>query len=53
MRGAEEEPTSGTFGMSSGSGVVSMRRCWLNLANVKIVSTRREDRRTWVVDPTF
>lgn len=35
MRGAELEPTSGTLGMSSGRGVVSMRRCWLNLANVR------------------
>lgn len=53
MRGAEEEPTSGTFGMSSGSGVVSMRRCWLNLANVRIVSSGREGGFTWVADPTF
>lgn len=31
-RGAEDEPTSETLGMSSGRGVVSMRTCWLNLA---------------------
>ena len=31
MRGAELEPISGTLGISSGSGVVSMRTCWLNL----------------------
>ena len=30
-RGAEEAPTSATFGTESGSGVVSMRTDWLNL----------------------
>ena len=30
-RGAELAPISWTLGMSSGSGVVSMRTCWLNL----------------------
>ena len=33
-RGAEEEPTSWTFGIESGRGVVSMRRCWLKLRAV-------------------
>lgn len=32
IRGAEEAPTSWTLGMESGSGVVSTRTCWLNLA---------------------
>lgn len=31
IKGAELAPISLTFGMSSGRGVVSMRRCWLNL----------------------
>lgn len=30
-RGAEEAPISGTLGMESGRGVVSMRTSWLNL----------------------
>ena len=30
-RGAEEAPTSVTFGTESGRGVVSRRTCWLNL----------------------
>ena len=32
-RGADEDPISGTLGIESGSGVVSMRTFWLNLWN--------------------
>ena len=30
-RGADEDPISGTLGIDSGRGVVSMRVCWLKL----------------------
>jgi hypothetical protein len=44
IRGAELEPTSWTLGMSSGRGVVSMRRCWLNLGSMLdvLVGFKRE-----------
>lgn len=29
-KGADEAPTSSTFGMSSGRGTVSTRTCWWN-----------------------
>ena len=35
-RGADEEPISGTLGMESGSGVVSMRTFWLNLYDGRV-----------------
>lgn len=39
-RGADEAPISSTLGMESGSGVVSMRTCWLKLFEVRGVGDR-------------
>jgi hypothetical protein len=48
FKGAELVPISFTFGMSSGRGVVSMRRCWLNLEEV----LEAEETQSLVYEPT-